>query len=119
MIEPSGPWRFVRMAARSRPRARTESCVCGTGRAARPFAGWRGTMQKVWSVRFSPDGQRLASSSFDRTIRIWRAGDGAPIQVLRGHTQAVVGLAYSPDGSVIASGGDDSTIREWRARIME
>lgn len=68
----------------------------------------------VWSVRFSPDGRRVASGSFDHSIRIWRTDTGAFERALSGHNEAVVSIAFSPDGQWLASGGDDSTARLWR-----
>jgi hypothetical protein len=65
-------------------------------------------------VQFSRDGKWIASGSFDRTIRVWRADNGQLVRVLRGHEQAVVGIAISPDSQLLASGGDDSTVRIWR-----
>jgi WD40 repeat protein len=73
-----------------------------------------GHARNVWHVAFTPDSQFLASSSFDKTIKIWRVADGALVRTLIGHKQAVVGIAISPDGQILASCGDDSTIRLWR-----
>jgi WD40 repeat protein len=70
--------------------------------------------RNVWDVAFTPDSQFLVSSSFDKTIKIWRVADGALVRTLTGHKEAVVGIAISPDGQRIASCGDDSTIRLWR-----
>jgi WD40 repeat protein len=35
-----------------------------------------GHSEMVWRVAFSPDGQYLASGSYDQTIRVWSARDG-------------------------------------------
>jgi WD40 repeat protein len=69
----------------------------------------------VWSVAFSADGARLASGSYDRTVRLWRTNTGALIQTLTGHSEAVVAVAFSSDGRWLASGGDDKKIRMWHA----
>lgn len=67
----------------------------------------------VTSVAFSPDGHRLASGSFDKTIKIWDADTGALIKTLTGHSGNVRSIAFSPDGNRLASGSDDFTIKIW------
>ena len=67
----------------------------------------------VYQVRFSPDGARVATGSFDRTARIWEAGTGKPLATLAGHTSKILALCFSPDGSSIATGSEDKTIKVW------
>ena len=67
----------------------------------------------VESVAFSPDGQTLASGSFDGTIKLWNLASGQELRTLTGHTGSVWSVAISPDGLTLASGGDDNTIKIW------
>jgi len=76
----------------------------------------KGHSDEVHSVSFSPDGELLASGSWDETIKIWRVRDGKLLQTLRGHREAVNSVSFSPDGELLASGSWDNTIKIWRVR---
>ena len=67
----------------------------------------------VSSVSFSSDSQRLASSSYDRTIRIWDPKIGIELRRLEGHNDWVFLVSFSPIGRVLASVSYDKTIRIW------
>lgn len=55
----------------------------------------------------------IASASFDKSVRLWRALDGKFICAFRGHVQAVYTVAWSADSRLICSGSKDSTLKVW------
>ena len=57
---------------------------------------------------------RLASASFDRTVRLWNTDTGEELARLEGHGDIVWTLAALPDGR-LASGSGDKTVRLWDA----
>jgi WD40 repeat protein len=67
----------------------------------------------VICLAFSNDGTKLASSSFDDTVRLWDLKAGKQLHVYYGHGLPVWSLAFSPDGHRLASGSKDKTVKIW------
>lgn len=71
----------------------------------------------VMDVEFSPTGEELVSASYDRSVRLWKRGEGHSRDIY--HTkrmQRVFSCRWTPDNNYILSGSDDGNIRLWRAQ---
>lgn len=62
----------------------------------------------VESMAYSPDGQTLATGSFQE-VTLWDPAAGVPKARLTGFAHNVTCLAYSPDGRLLAAGGGAPT----------
>lgn len=69
----------------------------------------------VWSVALSPDGRVLATSSYDRTTRLWDPATGELKKTLPVPAQA---LAFSHDGRWLGLAGDQVQLYDVRAGTL-
>ena len=78
-----------------------------------------GHTDRVWSIDFSADGQLLASSSSDKTVRIWSVSDGKCQTTLDGtHSRTIRQVQWdkcSQTGKLcLASASFDATAVVWQ-----
>jgi len=84
-----------------------------------PIRSWRCVsnlvehLDTVTCLAFTPNALILASGSADKTIKLWKSGNGRLISAINAHSDTVACLAISPDGKILASGSADCTIKLW------
>jgi WD40 repeat protein len=69
----------------------------------------------ITDIRFSPSQLRLATSSFDKTVRVWDADNkGYSLRTFMGHSSMVTSLDFHPiKDDLICSCDNDNEIRYW------
>ncbi|XP_063830434.1 fizzy-related protein homolog [Ostrinia nubilalis] len=76
----------------------------------------QGHRQEVCGLKWSPDGQSLASGGNDNKLFVWSMHSTSPVQTYSSHVAAVKAIAWSPhQHGLLASGGGtaDRCIRFW------
>jgi WD40 repeat protein len=67
----------------------------------------------VMACAWAPDGSALVTTSEDKTVRVWSAGDWSCLRTLTAHGAEVVACAWAPDGSAFATASYDQTVLIW------
>ena len=64
---------------------------------------------EIYSISFSPDGQKLASVNIGGTLFVWNVSEAKPIFHQRVAADIMTyGVAWSPDGSQLAVAGSNN-----------
>ncbi|MER3559507.1 MAG: serine/threonine protein kinase, partial [Armatimonadota bacterium] len=64
---------------------------------------WTAHNEEILALAFSPDGQQLATASFDGTVKLWQMPAGTLVRTFGGHTGTANAVAFSPDGTQLAT----------------
>lgn len=78
-----------------------------------------GHTSTVSNMAFSGNGQWLASTSHDYTIRIWDVATGVCLQTINSPYVEVHAVAFSSDSSCLASASENCTIAFWDTKPKE
>lgn len=70
---------------------------------------------EIYSVAFSPDGERIAIGSADHRGHVYRVRDGVELVTLTGHAERVWKIEFSPDGNRLLTASWDHTAAVWDA----
>jgi WD40 repeat protein len=67
----------------------------------------------IRSVKFSQDGERLATASRDGTVRVWNARTGDQIDAPLSHQEAIVAAAFATNSDRVMSASRNALIWSW------
>ena len=67
----------------------------------------------VITLAFSPDGKQIATTSEDKSVKLWDAETGQELRTFTRHTHFTSRVVFSPDGTRLASGSFDRTVKVW------
>lgn len=70
----------------------------------------------VRTLTFSANGTRLATGSWDGTVRLWNAVTGEHLRTSKSVRTLITSLSFSPDGKRIASSSYDGVVRILREK---
>jgi WD40 repeat protein len=73
------------------------------------------TLNGIWSVAFSNDGQLLATADINCEVRLWQIPEGKQLLTCKGHTSWVTAVTFSPIPPILASSSGDRTLKLWDA----
>jgi WD40 repeat protein len=69
---------------------------------------------EVFKIAYNPKQPMLATSSADKTVRLWNADSLAAGKTLSGLTDFVYTVAFSADGEFVAGGTFDGIVGVWK-----
>jgi len=68
----------------------------------------------VYTIKFDPSGQNIASGSYDKNVFLWNVyGDCSNYNVLQAHKNAVLEVAWGDQGRKLVSASADRTLALW------
>lgn len=69
---------------------------------------------RLRDVSYSPNEKLVATSSVDKTIKVWDVETGVLVHDLKGHNSWIRQILFSDDGEYLISAAGDGEVKKWR-----
>jgi U4/U6 small nuclear ribonucleoprotein PRP4 len=76
----------------------------------------KGHAARLCSTAFHPQGDYVATTSFDHTWRLWDVATGQEVLLQDGHWKEVYGVGFHPDGSLCSTTDFGGIVQVWDLR---
>lgn len=73
----------------------------------------RGHHSYVVACDLSPNSLRIASGSYDESVRVWESASGKCLKMISAHSEPVTSVCFSHDGMFVVSSSWDGYCRVW------
>ena len=80
---------------------------------------FQGHSDTIYQAMESPDGQWIATCSYDKKILVWNKTNGNVIRTLTGHNDAIYDLHFHPGSRHLISASGDQTAKIWNLQSGE
>lgn len=80
---------------------------------SKPLLLLAGHRDLILDLAWSPDSKTLASSGYDRLIKLWEVPSGKELHSLKDHSDSVYALGFSTNGQLLASAAADRAVKVW------
>ncbi len=80
---------------------------------------WQAHSGAIRSLKISADGRRMATTSADRTLKVWSFPEGRLLGSVLAHRTDTGCVAITADGSRIATAGADRMLRLWDGESLQ
>ncbi|KAA3671544.1 WD repeat and SOF domain-containing protein 1 [Paragonimus westermani] len=85
-----------------------------------PRRVYRGHVNAVLDVDYSPTGREFVTGSYDSTIRLWQVDSSESFDVYHGRRmKRVLAVRFTLDSKFVISSSSDQNIRIWKAHASE
>ncbi|CAH8526431.1 unnamed protein product [Dicrocoelium dendriticum] len=85
-----------------------------------PRRVYRGHVNAVLDIDYSPTGREFVTGSYDSTIRLWQTSDAESFDVYHGRRmKRVLSVRFTLDSKFVISSSSDQNVRIWKAHASE